>query len=61
MKLIEPEEFNIMPNNQSFTIGDLKVIHNIFMESGVPDGWITGQAILGKIELVLNQTNYKYE
>lgn len=57
MKLIEPEEFNTTPNNQSFTIGDLKVIHNVIMESGVPDGWITGQAILGKIEIMLNQKN----
>ena len=57
MKLIEPEDFNKMPDNNSFTMGDLKVIHNVFMESEVPDGWITGQAILGKIEIMLNPTN----
>ena len=58
MKYIEQDDFKKIPDNQPFTVvGDLKVIHNIFMESGVPDGWVTGQAILGKIELVLNQLN----
>jgi hypothetical protein len=57
MKQIIEDDFSIMPENQPFTLGDLKAIHNVIMESGVPDGWITGQAILGKIELVLNPTN----
>ena len=55
MKIIAPEEFYIIPNNQSFTIGELKVIHNVFMESGIPNNWVTGQVILGKIEQVLNE------
>ena len=57
MKIINENDFSIMPEIQTFTIGDLKVIHNVLMESGVPDGWVTGQAILGKIELVLNRLN----
>jgi len=57
MKHIEQDDFSVIPNNQSFTIGDLKVIHNLLMESGVPNNWVTGQAILGKIELMLNEIN----
>jgi hypothetical protein len=59
MKQIEQDDFSIMPDNQLFTIGDLKVIHNVLIESGIQDGWLTGHFIMGKIEIMLNNKTNK--
>jgi len=57
MRHIETGDSELNPEIQPFTVDELKVIHNIFMENGIPEGWITGLIILGKIEVMLNEFN----